>query len=226
MRGLKRLMQHEVKQSPPLTPEILTDMLGFLDLEIHEDLVFWGICVIGLFAMLRKSNLIPDSVKSFDPWKQLTPRHVILKRGFALLRITWAKNIQFRQKVLEIPLFEIQNSALCPVKVLKRLKNLQGKNKNWPLFGSGKRVSFTYTQFHKKLRSTLDKAGYRGKAFSSHSLRRGGVALAHRSGVPENLIQVHGGWKSDAFKRYLSFPVEVRAAVSLKMRDSLLKSGF
>ena len=226
MRGLERLLQHESKQAPAMTPEILVDMLGFLDLDNHEDLVFWGICVIGTFAMLRKSNLVPDSVKSFDPLKQLTPKHVVLKEGLALLKITWAKNIQFRQKVLEIPLFEVEGSALCPVKILRKLKKIQQGNQNWPLFGLGRHVTYTYTQFHKKLRSVLCKAGYRGKVFSSHSLRRGGVAWAHRSGVPENLIQVHGGWKSDAYKRYLSFPLEIRAAVSLRMRDNIKKSGL
>ena len=174
LRGLERLMKHEVKQAQPLTPEILQDILPYLDLSKRTDLAFWGVLIVGFFAMLRKSNLLSDSVASFNPLKQLTGNHVEFKQGLALLKITWAKNIQFRQRALDVPLFEIPDSPLCPVRVLKALVNLQGKNKR-PLFGRGTKVLLTYTQFQKKLRTVLNRAGYRGEAFSSHSLRRGGL---------------------------------------------------
>ena len=78
-----------------------------------------------------------------------------------------------------------------------------------------------YMAFTKKFKSTLDKAGYRSKLFSSHSMCRGGVIWAFRVGVPESLIQVQGDWNSDTYKRYLSFPVEVHAIVNLKMRQGI-----
>ena len=59
------------------------------------------------------------------------------------------------------------------------------------------------------------------RKFTSHSMRRGGVEWAYRNGVPESLIKVHGDWSSDAFKRYLTFPVELRDAVSEKMVEKL-----
>lgn len=34
---------------------------------------------------------------------------------------------------------------------------------------------------------------------------RGGATYAFRSGVPGELIQVMGDWKSDAYKRYFDF---------------------
>ena len=173
LRGLERLLKHEPKQAQPLTPEILLDMLPYLDLTKRADLSFWGVLIVGFFAMLRKSNLVPDSKNSFDPVKHLTGSHVVFQNDVALLKLKWAKNIQFRQKVLEIPLFSITNSALCPVTVLRALVNLQGGGRN-PLFGRGKNPTLTYQLFHKKLRNILNKAGYQGNAFSSHSLRRGG----------------------------------------------------
>ena len=48
----------------------------------------------------------------------------------------------------------------------------------------------------------------------------------HRSGVPEELIQVHGDWVSDAYKNYLNFPLEIRAIVSFKIRQKILKMCF
>ena len=120
------------------------------------------------------------------------------------------------ERVLEVPLFPIENSPLCPVTVLKLIMAKPGKA-HFPLFGSHNKVTFIYSQWQKRFRTLLKLAGYRPEAFSSHSMRRGGVDWAHRSGVPESLIQIHGDWASDCFKRYLQFPIEVRAVVSLKM---------
>lgn len=41
--------------------------------------------------------------------------------------------------------------------------------------------------------------------YTGHSFRRGGATYAFRSGVPGELIQVMGDWKSDAYKRYFDF---------------------
>ena len=225
MRGLEKIMNHAPKQASPISPEILSDMFLYLDMDKHEDRVFWGILLVGFWGMLRKSNLISDSKSLFDPLKQLTKNHVRFKKGIVILTATWAKNIQCRQKVLEIPLFQVPDSPLCPVNIL-RILTQSIKKGHYPLFGTGKWVTLTYRQFQKKLRTVLNKAGYKGKNFSSHSLRRGGATWAHRSGVPESLIQVHGGWQSDAYKRYLDFPIEIRAAVAIKMRQNIIHNGL
>ena len=81
----------------------------------------------------------------------------------------------------------------------------------------------TYGVFQKKLKKVVEKVGYNKNAFSSHSLRRGGVLWAFKSGVPESLIQVQGDWTSEAYKRYLSFPIEVRVVVNMKMQQSILQ---
>ena len=47
MRGIEKLLAHTPKQALPLSPEILTDILGYLDISIHRDLVFWGILLVG-----------------------------------------------------------------------------------------------------------------------------------------------------------------------------------
>ena len=225
LRGLTKIMIAPVKRAQLMTPEILTEMLGYLNLNKQADRVFWAIMLIGFFGFLRKSNLVSDSILSFDPVKQLMRGHMVFKGDIAILNVTWTKTIQNREKLLEIPPFPIPGSPLCPVAVLKALLLKPGK-KHHPLFGNGRRVLYTYNKLQNRMRVVLKKAGYRSKAFSLHSLRRGGSSFAHRAGVPESLIQVQGSWSSDACKRYLSFPLEMRALVSLKMREKILMSGF
>ena len=225
LRGLNKILAKPVKRAQPLTPDILLDLLTFLDLSKHRDLVFWATLLVGFFAMLRKSNLMPDSKEGFDPIRQLTRGHVSFEGQVAFIHVTWAKNLQCQEEVMKIPVFRIPGSPLCPVTVLKALLNKVGKDHH-PLFGKGKNVAFTYVQFQRRFQSLLKKAGYDEKAFSSHSMRRGSVCFAHRAGVPPRLIQVHGGWRSNAYKDYLDYPLEVRAVVSLKMREKILKTIF
>ena len=213
-------MLSPVKQAKPITPEIMLDMVSFLDLTKRMDLVFWGVVVVGFFTFFRKSNLVPDSKETFDPKKQLTRGSVWFDDTLAILTITWSKTIQYRQRAIEIPLFPVPNSPLCPVTLVKALMACRGKPSR-PLFSLKGGSPFTYTAFHKKLRQVLHKAGYEKNLFSSHSLCRGASLWAYKSGVPEHLIQVQGDWTSDAYKRYLSFPIQVRAVVKLKMRQAI-----
>ena len=76
LKGLKKKLARSTRRAQPLTPEILTDILAYLDLESYADVVFWVMLLIGFFAMLRKSNLVSDTIGGFDPLKQLTRGHV------------------------------------------------------------------------------------------------------------------------------------------------------
>ena len=94
MRGLMKLMVRKVRRAQPLTPEILLDMFAQLNMDRFEDQVFWAILLIGFFAMLRKSNLVADSEEGFEPIKQLTQGHISFQGEIAIIKVTWAKNIQ------------------------------------------------------------------------------------------------------------------------------------
>ena len=159
---------------------------------------------------------MPDKVSSFDPSKQLSRGAVTFEDDIAVLHINWSKTIQYRQQVVEVPLFPIPGSPLCPVMVLKVLLQLKDKSDS-PLFSAKKHTPLTYYIFQKRLKALVKKAGYDNTAFSSHSLRRGESLWAFRSGVLDSLIQVQGDWTSDAYKRYFSFPVELHTIVNLKM---------
>ena len=218
--GLNKTMLCPVKQAKPITPDIMLDMVTFLDLTKRSDLVFWSVVVVGFFSFFRKSNLIPDTKDSFDPSKQLSRKSVKFDDTLAILKVTWSKTIQYRQRVVEVPLFPIPNSPLCPVTLVKALMACRGKPTH-PLFSLRRGEPLTYPAFHKKFRATLERAGYEKSLFSSHSLRRGATLWAYESGVPKSLIQVQGVWTSDAYKRYLSFPLQVRAVVNLRMKQAI-----
>ena len=224
LMSLAKQLNKPVKQAQPVDPQILLEFFTFLDMKKSTDLVFWSMLVIGFFAMLRKSNLMPNSRKNFDYTKLFTRAHVKFSGDIAILLVTWSKTLQYRNKILEIPLYPIPNSPLCPVTILKALLSFKGRRSD-PLFKSRSGI-MTYAQFNKKLKWVARKAGYKINTFSSHSLRRGGATWAYRSGVPENLIKLLGDWRSEAVRQYFEFSLEMRALCNLKMRERIVKEGF
>ena len=119
--GLNKTMLSPVKQAQPIIPDIMLDMVTFLDLSKRAALAFWGVVVIEFFTFFHKSILIPDSKDQFDPNKQLSHAAVRFDNTLAILTVMWSKTIQYRQRSVEVPLFPVPNSPLCPVTVVKAL---------------------------------------------------------------------------------------------------------
>ena len=78
LKGLNKTMLLLVKQAYPLSPEILLDLVEYINLSKCLDLSFWVILVVGFFTFFRKSNLVPDTVDSYKHNKQLSVRLFIL----------------------------------------------------------------------------------------------------------------------------------------------------
>ncbi len=57
--------------------------------------------------------------------------------------------------------------------------------------------------------------------FRGHSFRRGGTSWAFSAGMPGELIQVFGYWRSDAYKSYLDISMALKLRVAQGMVRSL-----
>jgi hypothetical protein len=80
----------------------------------------------------------------------------------------------------------------------------------------------TYTELQHVLKQLVSSTGRDPSLFSSHSFRRGGASWAFRANVPGEIIQIHGDWASDAYKRYLHFPMSAKLSVVTRMRDLIM----
>ena len=87
-----------------------------------------------------------------------------------------------------------------------------------PLFSLSNKKCIWYSQYQAKLKSLIKKIGLNPDNYSSHSFRRGGCSYSFKSGVPADLIQYHGDWRSDAYKKYLALTLhdKIRVAESKK----------
>lgn len=140
--------------------------------------------------------------------------------------IKWSKTNQFGSRLLEIPVTAIPGSVLCPVAAFKNMQKLcpATDSDSDPAFSLpvGKQIlPLLYSQFQKRLKSLIKKSGRDPNLFSSHSFRRGGCSWAFKSGVPTSLIQHHGDWASECFRRYLAFDYQSKLSVSYDMANRI-----
>jgi hypothetical protein len=115
--------------------------------------------------MSRKSNLVPNSVKSFNPNKQLCRSNIEInskKIYILLINTSWSKTIQFGELNLVVPLISIPDSPLCPVKAYHNMISLVPTANNSPafcLFKHHKVLPVTYFQFQKVFKCLIKSIG-------------------------------------------------------------------
>ena len=185
-------------------------------------MVFWCACLLGFFLLFRKLNLVPDGKFKFNPERQLKHSDIVFTNKNVVVGIRWAKNHQFSKELLTFPLPILPGSVLCSVKALLQLFRMVPGHQQQHLFMlNAQGESLTYRKFQNKLHSQLQLIdGVDANRFSSHSLRRGGTTFSFLSGVPPEVIKLMGNWSSDAYLKYLEFPLEARTAATelIKMR--------
>ena len=120
LTGIKRVKGEPPAQKQPITPDILHHIYTKLNLRSSFDASFWAICLVSFFGMLRKSHLLASSAHSFDPSQQLLCSDLQFFPWGVLMNIRWRKTIQFRERVVQLPLPFIPGSSLCPVTAIQR----------------------------------------------------------------------------------------------------------
>ena len=222
LKAIKRILAGTPYQTLPITPEILEKMYIFVDTNDPEQLATWSSYLTGFRCLLRKSNLVPESLAKFEPEKGLSRSKICLPpdKNVALVYLNWSKTNQFNNREIVIPMVADTNLALDPVFHLKKLFMTCPLPDHVPAFSyikKGRVLCVTYSKFTKDLRSLLDLAGFRSKSYSGHSFRRGGATYLYRLGADPLLIQASGDWASDCYQRYVFLSLEQRLAAQVKM---------
>lgn len=217
LSGIKRVKGTSVARKLPITPHILLRIHQLLDLKSPVQLAFWSSSLLLFFGMLRKGNVLVPSRQGFVPSKHLLRSDFYLHQWGLEVRIRWTKTIQFRQRVLSIPLPSLPSGhPLCPAAALvKYFSFTQGAEAHGPAFvirEGGTFLPLTYPMFIKQLRHYLSQLGLDSHQFAGHSFRRGGASWALHMGLPGDVIQILGDWRSDAYKQYLVVPLSSKVS--------------
>ena len=100
LKGLARDNPHCPKQECPITPETLLSFHQLLELNNAYDATIWCLFLTAFFLMIRKSNLVPNSAKTFQSQKQLIRENFEFdsKNNVLIFHINWSKTIQYGER--------------------------------------------------------------------------------------------------------------------------------
>ena len=80
-------------------------------------MVAWTGLLLGFYLFLRKSNLVPDTMNTFNTEHQFcrVDLNLLGLDRAMMVEIRWSKTIQYKQKVLRLPVLPAKNKAICLV---------------------------------------------------------------------------------------------------------------
>lgn len=221
-KGLEKRLQHVPRRASPMTPQILVQLYDLLDFSIIEHVVMWCLFLFMFFLFARKSQFMCNHVSDPHCVRLVKRDHIYVNEGSLCVKFVWTKTRQSGGDPLVVPLAPIPGSKLCPVSAyVTMIKSVPASSLS-PAFilpsstGLGPHPVM-YHRFQTMLRELISVLGLDPRAYSSHSFRRGGASFAFSVGVPGELIQRHGDWRSDAYKLYLDTTVSQRLTVSHAM---------
>ncbi len=118
LRGIRRALEDPVNRKTPVTPQLLLDIIGTLDITQPKHINFWASTLLMCFSLLRRSNALHQSPGTFDQSRNLRRRDLLFSQNGILIKMRQTKALQYRERVLEIPLPWIAGSPLCPVQAI------------------------------------------------------------------------------------------------------------
>ena len=224
LKGIARLHPHCIQQAHVITPTMLSQMSSHMNLTAKIDIVYWCLFLFAFYLFARKSNLVPTTKRDLKSKKFLLRKNVSHEGELLLVTMNWSKTIQYGERLLQTPLIPIPGSVLCPVSAYNNMCSQVKAKPDDPLFSLPKGQYVTYSKFQSKLRELISKLSLEPQLYSSHSFRRSGATFAFQSGCSSELVQLQGDWKSDAYRRYLTFSLNDKLAVAMEMKQHILKT--
>ena len=226
-----KLYQRAIQLHAPLTVKLhkIIDIPLLVKISEECDYMYMGqiykaLYLLSFFSFLRMSNLVPHSVATFSPLKQLARADVIFKPGKMIIIVKWSKTMQNNNQIKLITVPRILNSPICPVRAVSNLLTLTPRGPNAPLFQveyNQEWVPLTDTRVKRHFTQILSRLNLAGAGYTFHTFRRSGATFAFNNNVALQNIQKHGTWTSDCVWRYITDSVNAGEQVANMFRDKL-----
>jgi hypothetical protein len=146
--------------------------------------------------------------------------------GGLQVSLKWTKSIQGAHPPIHIPLPRIHHSPLCPVRAYHSMvRACPTVHPRMPLLviydvnGNYTPVSthMLATNFHQ----VIHKLHLPPLKYSLHSLRKGGITLAHAAGISMDQIKSHGTWSSNTVWTYVKPSTVQKSAISQALAQAV-----
>jgi hypothetical protein len=201
LKGVRRTLSHEPYRRPIMTTVLLKQIRSSLNLASSVDTAVWAACLLAFYGMLRISSLFPPHPN------MLVVRSARIFKWGIVVSFKYSKTVQYAERQPFVVLPWGKDQELCPVTAILASWRKSGVTKlDDPLLAIRVKDNIqplTRPIFHRSLTDTLDRLGLVGHGYSGHSFRRGGATHALNSGIPAEVIQAQGDWRSLAYLDYI-----------------------
>ena len=229
MRAIRKTTDHVAQKKLPITPTVLLDLYKQMDMTNMEHLVLWSVFLIVFFTMFRKSNLVVPSTRLFDNFKHLTRDKIHVVDDGLLIDVTWSKVLNFRNKLVQVPIFNLLGSPLLAPFWYGHMCRLIPAPSNSPAFVVPSKSGLeplTYSEFVLCLQKFLTGAGYKASLYSGHSFRHGGATYLAKNGFALHDIMSLGDWSSDSVLGYIKNDLADRKLLAKQFASKVLASSY
>ena len=192
LAGIRRTLGQQVSQAMPLMPEHLRRM--FRNLPMTSDSIAVRAAILLSFRCLLRQNQITGRLNAL-----CRADFSFSKMGLEL-SVRRSKTIQFRERILSIPVVPLQDVELCAVFwVQKHFLDISAKStdKAFRVALGDSSMPLSYGIYLSTLRLWAKRAGLVGSV-STHSLRRGGATFFRHCGATIRQIEDRGDWAGDS----------------------------
>ena len=206
LKGGAKFLGRNVRQKFPVTAEMLT----VLTLTLPPNSPYKSLYNLLFFGLPRLGNIVPDSIATFSPIKHLTWRKINFCQDGVIVDLWVTKTIQNFERNLRIPI------ASAPDKPHQQFPGypLGPDQPVFNIFRSGVWSCLTRRDMVKFLRNHLGFLELDSRSITPSGFRKGGLSHGLLSVKNLELLRLQGDWLSDAYKRYIVIPAEMRFSVS------------
>lgn len=205
--AIEKTLRHTPAPASSISPDLLRSILyALMPHRLYSTLKFLFIAMY--MSLLRQSNFISQTVRRFDPTRQITKGDVRIMESGLLINIKWEKNHQSINGANAVLLPTTNDAFLCPVQAYRNMLAASPRPRSCdPLICFIDRNNLTIGFVRKVWRATLRRIGKDPAVYTLHGLRRGGATfLASTSKSARSELKEVGRWKSNVYRRYISNP--------------------
>ena len=125
--------------------------------------------------LVHISNLVPNSLATFDPSRHLTPDDISVSKHHMRVRLKWSKTLHNRDRVDHNTLPWVKSSTLSPVFALQKAVVKYSSLQNDPLFQINIKMGWVLVTESRKIKCL---------ALSVHSFWHSEATLSDNTRVP------------------------------------------
>lgn len=215
LKGGARAAAHAPRRAPAITPEMMMQIADFLDRAGPAGVSSRAALLIGFFSMIRQSNLLSPSTRSWGGPHTLRRRDVRRVEGGLRLDIRSSKTIHLVSDATSLFVPRVR-SRHCPVQAWEASTALSTGGPDDPAFMTYSGVPLTPYSLTRVMRAAISSMGVlTPEKYTLHGLRRGAAQTCQNMQVDIRHIMAHGTWKSSAVKSYTITPAPKEAPVAL-----------